>query len=192
MGTQNVPTERAATKAAHDAGVSPTLVKQAQQVAHSDREDLKADVTTGKKSVGAAVKELKQPKPKPPTTPAESGAADALGNALPNKQTIRAAFARVGEVKAIQQEVSKLKGKLIEAAARPKDPIFAKLDVAAVEADMKHVYQLLKAITPYVVCPYCLGGERGSAANCMACEADGWLSEYSYRKVPKELQYRVK
>jgi len=188
VGTQNVPTEKAASKAAHDAGVSPTLVKQAQQVEHSDREDLKADVKAGKKSVGAAVKELKEPKAAKPPEPV-AGPTDTLGIALPDKQSVKAAFARLGEVKGLQREASTLKGKLVEAAARKGDPIFAKLDVSAVKADLEHVFHLLKAISPYAVCPYCMGGDRGSAENCMACEGRGWLSEYAYRKVPKELQY---
>jgi len=187
VGAQNAPTgkpARAADVAAKGAGVSPRLVTEAQKVLHKGTIDLQSQVQSGKKSVGQAVKEI-DTKPKPDPI---AGPVDQLGNPLPAKQSIQQAFARLGEVKGLQREVSTLKGKLIEAAARSKDPIFARFDVSAAKADMEHVFQLLKAIAPHAVCPYCAGGERGGADNCAACKGLGWLDYYLYQAVPRELK----
>lgn len=170
--------------AAAQVKVSPAQVARAATVLVSGDEALIAEVRQGKKSVGQAVKEI-DTKPKPDPI---AGPVDQLGNPLPAKQSIQQAFARLGEVKGLQREVSTLKGKLIEAAARSKDPIFARFDVSAAKADMEHVFQLLKAIAPHAVCPYCAGGERGGADNCAACKGLGWLDYYLYQAAPRELK----
>ena len=175
---------KARDEAAEAMSVSPRTVQNATTVLEQGSPELQDAVRKGKVSVTKAAEMASAPKPKP----AVAGPTDRAGNPLPKKKSIQTAFARAGEVKAMQREVSALKGKLLEAAARPGDPIFAGFDVSAANADLQHVFQLLKAIVPYAVCPYCAGGERGSASACTACGGEGWLSEFSYRAAPRELK----
>ena len=200
--TQSVPGEKAAQgggtratthkhkgkardEAAEAMKVSPRTVQNATTVLEQGSPELQAAVRKGKVSVTKAARMATAPKPIPPP----AVLTDAVGKPLPEKKSIRTAFARLNEINGLQREVSKLKGKIIKAASQPSDPIFAKLDVSAIAADMQHVFQLLKAIKPYAVCPYCLASvDRGSAGSCSACGGQGWLSVYAYRLVPRELK----
>jgi len=175
---------KARDEAAEAMNVSPRTVQSATTVLEQGSPELQDAVRKGEVSVSKAAKMATAPKPKPPV----AGPTDRVGTPLPDKKSIQTAFARAGEVKGLQREVSALKGKLLEAAARPGDPIFAGFDVSAARADLGHVFQLLKAIAPYAVCPYCAGGERGSASACTACGGEGWLSEFSYSTAPRELK----
>jgi hypothetical protein len=124
---------KATDKAAEAMSVSPRTVARATTVLEQGTPELQEAVRKGQVSVSKAA----QMATSPPSPEPVSGAKDSVGTPLPDSKTVRAAFARLGEVKGLQREVSKLKGKILAAAARPKDPIFANLDVSAVKAERR-------------------------------------------------------
>ena len=112
---------------------------------------------------------------------------DRFGVAIPEIKSCREGLARADEVAALMREVSALKGKIL-GLLNEKDPIYSVVDRSIVDADLTEVYGQLKNAKPYAVCPHCGGGDRGALKRCSACSGNGWLSEFGYRRVPKELK----
>ena len=140
-----------------------------------------ADPKAGKKSVAAAAKKADEPaKPAP--------AKDRFGVVIPDIKSCREGLARADEVAALMREVSALKGKILGLLDNEKDPIYSVVDRSIVDADLTEVYGQLKNAKPYAVCPHCGGGDRGAMKRCTACSGNGWLSEFHYRAVPRELK----
>lgn len=199
----NLRDEKSIPIAAKEMHVSPRAVNQARAVITDGSPKLQEAVRDGKIPVSTAAKIVHKPKAEQ-TRLASAGKAavakaakeaatpkpiekDAEGVAIPDLPGPKAGFARVPEVRGLMREVSALKGRLTKLAVKT-DPIFGRLDVSAIQADLQHVYACLKAVMPHAVCPHCQGGEAGAGENCSACEGRGWLDEFSYRVVPQELK----
>jgi ParB-like chromosome segregation protein Spo0J len=187
-GENFAPTEVGKTidKAAAAVGMStPTYKKAKDVVASGDKTAITQMDATG--NVSAAHRAVQEKKPDPPAT-------DEAGKPIPDINDLPVRFSRGrDEIGALQREISTLKGKVLKAAEAGKGSRAGKghwrrFDPSAFQAAMNDAYQQLKAARPYAVCPYCVGGDRGAADNCMACKGSGWLTELEYHNVPRELK----
>jgi hypothetical protein len=182
-------TGKATDLAAKAEGVSGETVRQYEKVMTEGTPEVKAAMKAGKTSIKAAAKATtapstpKAPGEPPPAAPVEK---DAVGHVLPDK--LRPVFTRAKDIQALMHRCSSFKAELVKLAATPKDPIWGRFNASAFTADIDHVRQLLKAVKPHAICPYCAGGDRGGGANCTACEGTGWLDEYRYHLAPKEMR----
>jgi hypothetical protein len=168
-------------QAAKAADVSPRSVETAKAVIKHGTPALAKAVRDGKVSVAAAAKQAAK-KDEPPAL------VDRFGVAIPDIKSCREGLARADEVAALMREVSALKGKILGLLDNEKDPIYSVVDKSVVDAAFTNVYGQLKNAKPYAVCPHCGGGDRGAMKRCTACSGNGWLSEFGYRRVPKELK----
>ncbi len=164
-------------KALEEAGkVKPALVRTGADGRKTNTENIGASAPPP-----AAAKKADESAKEPPLV-------DRFGVAIPDIKSCREGLARADEVAALMREVSALKGKILGLLDNEKDPIYSVVDRSVVDAGFTNVYGQLKNAKPYAVCPYCGGGDRGAMKRCTCCSGLGWLTEFRYRTVPKELK----
>ena len=184
----------AAKKAGEQLGVSERSVARAQKVQKDGTPALQEAVRKGKISVTKAAKATAQPPEvqdkiaagmdeAPPDEPPP--VTDSVGEHIPDN--LVPVFQRVGEITKLMYEISKIKSKVLKAAAA-KDGIWGRLNVGEFTSRADSLRDALKAVKPHAVCPYCKGGEKGGAKNCDACDGQGWVDVFTYQMAAKELK----
>lgn len=75
---------------------------------------------------------------------------------------------------------------IVEKGVKEHDLIFRELNQGTV-IDLDHIWQTLKLIIPYAVCPLCEGEE--SRATCLACRGCGFVSKFRYdRSISRDVK----
>jgi ParB-like chromosome segregation protein Spo0J len=181
---QNSAEGRTRDAVAAAAGVSHDTVAKVETILASGDEKIIEAARTNDISINAAAKAVADKK-------ADTPAQDQVGRPLPthgkNAKAIGEIFARRGEITGPMSALSKIKGKVAQAAVLDKtrkavDVLYHKFSVGDFTSAIDRARADLKAIEPYAVCPRCAGD------GCTACERRGWMNRLDYEAEPTEFK----
>ena len=121
-------------------------------------------------------------RPPPPPVPAP-GRTDEVGRAIPDH--LLPLFDRAAEVQALLSQISAVKAALNRADA-DGDVLYGDCNMQSAMAGLQQAYDVIKATTPYAVCPWCHGT---LSDECRGCGHRGVLGKYRWdTTVPRELK----
>ena len=163
---------------ANKMAVSTRSVTAAKAVLAEGTPEQIAAVTNGEKSVSAVVAEIRQPEPEPEPAPT----VDCVGYELPENPKIKEAFSRREEVQAFLSKLTQIKKEIRAEHEAGKENLWFKFSLSSFQTALQRCFDMVKATRPYAVCPYCNGD------GCQACKDLGWLGEFEYAAVPRELK----
>lgn len=167
----------AQAEAAKTMHVSTRSVTAAKEVLDKAPEKAK-EIEAGKKTVHAAIKEIKdeaKPKSKTPALPK-----DQRGVTLPADKV--ALYNRRTEMTELADMVSKVRTTLKKAQDK-NDPLYAHVNHSSTIAALDQAYAAIAGSTPYCVCPMC----QGAGGRC--CKKTGLLGKFQFKTfVPSELK----
>lgn len=159
------------TEAAEKLSVSPRIVKEAKTVLASA--PLTRAVVSGKKSVHAAAKEIKERKA------AKEIQRDTTGYAIPDE--ILPLWIRRAEVQEILAAISKARGALRTVMEAMKesgdDALFVHANVSGAYGRLNDAWTTVSMAMPYAVCPSCQGR---TAETCKLCKKSGFIPKHTY------------
>lgn len=149
------------------------------------------DTRTGRDGKSYPVKPDYGPPPpiKPPvsTPPQPPKVVDRVGREVP--AGIVSIWERAEEVQTGLSAISKLRGALRK-AVEDRDPLYAEVQVNAVQSELDNAYRHLKQGLPFAVCPTCQGKLPDG---CKLCLGRGLISEHRWKTaVPKETKELIK
>lgn len=143
---------------------------------------IKAEDETGGKVTAKAVKEVFASLPQRKKAPAKvSGPKDGTGLEIPPERL--EFWNRNEEAQGILSTISRLKG-ILERAREEGDLLFAEIDFVSDIGKLTSLYQNLKCMKSYAVCPDC----NGILINgCSVCRGRGFVSQFYWDNcIPKE------
>lgn len=104
---------------------------------------------------------------------------------IPEGSPAMSTWQRCAEIQQRLTALSHLRGTLVQAQEN-KDVMFSEVNFAAIIADLKSSYELLKVALPFAVCPSCQGRVLSP---CSTCGGRGMVSEFYWKhKVAKEVK----
>lgn len=112
---------------------------------------------------------------------------DRVGREIP--PSIAPIWERAEEVQTGLSAISRLRGAL-KKAVEDRDPLYAEVQVNAVQSELDNAYRHLKQGLPFAVCPTCQGKLPDG---CKMCLGRGLISEHRWKTVvPKETKELIK
>jgi hypothetical protein len=173
--------------AAKQAGVDPKTVDKVKEIWAKGTPETKASLRAGKTTVAAAYRQATAAK-KTPEPQTDAMPEPEAGVPIPSdKPKIIEAFRRRKELTEKMGALSRIKSDVL-AGYNTKDPLYVHLNESDFQAHMEGARAALKLASPFAVCPYCAGGERGAGKNCKGCKGAGWVSKMQWDAAPVELK----
>lgn len=115
------------------------------------------------------------------TEDAEERPKDALGNVIP--ENLEARWAQRAIIWGYVSQLARLRDAVAK-HLKDADGVFDRMSQSSFQANYGNLRRTLKSAMPHVICPYC----NGKPSKCKSCKRTGFMSEYEFQAVPKELK----
>jgi ParB-like chromosome segregation protein Spo0J len=162
---------------AKKAGVSESTVERAKKILRHGTEEEKKALETGTakaKPLAEAIRAREK----------QSDNGEVVDdNGTPVPVEAREYWNRKSEAKMVLGQISAARSQVKKLL--PDDPMWARVNLNGVIADLNAAYNRFSSAVPAYVCPYCKGRKPD---DCKFCKGRGVVSEFEWRTVPEELR----
>lgn len=166
-------------------GAPKVTAEHVRKTVEANKSKALAEVAKGTPGLADKIKPGKDPEPA--AAPAEPVPTDEEGAELPDRASVRAAFAGRGKVKAVLDAFTALKGAMKELWASPAAERYGDGIRQQADADREASRSLIVQYQPHAVCPECDGKRED---DCPTCGGYGYVTREGWKRVGDGLKAR--